>query len=89
MDGRRVLRRAASTTGVLGLFAVLPFYAAAGLAAPLYAVVLLLAVWLLLLTTAIRRFTRWPWAILAMPFVAGAVWWLAMTVGESVLGWQA
>lgn len=89
MDGRRLLQRSASTVGVLGLFAVLPFYAAAGLSAPLYAVALLLAFWLALLTTAIRWFTRWPWAILAMPFAAAAVWWLTMTLGESFLGWQA
>ena len=30
-----------------------------------------------------------PWVVLAMPFVAAAVWWLSMTLGESVLGWQA
>jgi hypothetical protein len=89
MDGRRILERAASTLGVLGLFAVLPFYVASGLAAPFWAIILLLAFWLALLTTAIRWFTRYPWPILAMPLVAAAVWWVTMTLGESVLGWQA
>ena len=89
MDNRRILERVVATLGVLGLFAVLPFFVASGLAAPLWAVALLLAFWLALLVTAIRQFTRHPWPILAMPFVAAAVWWLTMTLGESVLGWQA
>ncbi|CAN7405721.1 hypothetical protein [Knoellia sp. LjRoot47] len=89
MDGRRILERVVATLGVLGLFAVLPFYVAAGLAAPMWAIVLLLAFWLVLLVTAIRWFTRWPWPILALPFVAAGVWWLTLTLGESLLGWQA
>lgn len=89
MDNRRILDRVVATLGVLGLFGVLPFFVAAGLAAPLWAVVLLLAFWLVLLVVAIRRFTRRPWLVLALPFVAAAVWWLTMTLGESVLGWQA
>lgn len=89
MDNRRILERVVATLGVLGLFGVLPFYVASGLAAPLWAVVLLLAFWLVLLVTAIRWFTLRPWWILAMPVVAAAVWWLTMTLGESLLGWQA
>lgn len=89
MERQRILERVVATLGIVGLFGVLPFYAAAGLAAPLWAVVLLMLLWLAFLVTAIRRFTEWPWAILAMPFVAAAVWWLTMTLGESVLGWQA
>lgn len=89
VDRQHLLERAAATLGVLGLFAVLPFYIASGLAAPLWAIVLLMAFWLALLATAIRWFTRFPWPILAMPFVAAAVWWLTMTLGESLLGWQA
>lgn len=89
MSGRQILERVAAIVGVLGLFAVLPFYLASGLAAPLWAIVVLLAFWLLLLVTAIRWFTRRPWVILAMPFVAAAVWWLTLTVGEQTLGWQA
>ena len=89
MSGQPLLQRAVAIVGVLGLFAVLPFYLASGLAAPLWAIVLLMAFWLLLLVTAIRWFTRSPWPILAMPFVAAAVWWLTMTLGEQALGWQA
>ena len=89
MDNRRILERVVATLGVLGLLGVLPFYVASGLAAPLWAVVLLLALWLALLVLAIRSFTRRPWLVLALPFVAAAVWWLTMTLGESLLGWQA
>ncbi|MDT0215441.1 hypothetical protein Q9R29_16235 [Rothia sp. ARF10] len=89
MDNRRILERVVATLGVLGLLGLLPFYLASGLAAPLWAIALLLAFWLVLLVAAIRWFTRRPWWVLAMPFVAAAVWWLTMTLGESLLGWQA
>lgn len=89
MDGRRLAERVAATLGVLGLLAVLPFFVASGLAAPFWAVVVLLAVWLLLLVVAIRSFSRSPWLVLVLPVVAAAIWWLTMTLGESVLGWQA
>jgi len=89
MDGRRILERVVATLGVLGLLGVLPFFVASGLAAPLWAVVLLLILWLALLVVAIRQFSRMPWLVPALPFVAAAVWWLTMTLGESVLGWQA
>ena len=89
MSGQRLLQRAGAIAGVLGLVAVLPFYVSSGLAAPLWAIVVLMALWLLLFILAIRWFTRRPWVVLAMPFVAAAVWWLALTLGEQALGWQA
>ena len=68
---------------------MLPIYAASGLAAPLWAIALLLSFWLVLLVTAILRFTRSPWLVLALPVLAAVVWWAVMTLGERVLGWQA
>ena len=89
MDRQRILERTAATLGILGLFAMLPFYLASGLVAPLWAIVVLMAFWLLLLASAIRWFTTRSWLVLVLPLVAAAVWWLALTVGEQSLGWQA
>ncbi|KGN34985.1 hypothetical protein N802_00395 [Knoellia sinensis KCTC 19936] len=89
MDGRKFLERIAAALGIAGLFVVLPFYISSGLAAPLWAIVLLLAFWLTLLVLAIRWFTLRPWWILGFPFLAAAVWFLTITLGEQVLGWQA
>lgn len=89
MESRTVLERVAASVGMLGLFAVLPFYISSGLAAPLWAIIVLLAFWLLLMVTGIRWFTTRPWLVLLFPVVAFAVWFAAITLGEQVLGWQA
>ncbi|MEO6020799.1 MAG: hypothetical protein ABIP45_11185 [Knoellia sp.] len=89
MDRQRILERAPAILGILGLFAILPFYLASGLVAPLWAIVGLMAFWITLLVTGIRWFTKRPWVVLAIPFIAAAMWWLTITVGEQALGWQA
>ncbi|WP_353953472.1 hypothetical protein V6K52_08665 [Knoellia sp. S7-12] len=89
MDGRRVLERVVATVGVLGLIAALPFYVASGLAAPLWAIVLLLLFWAALAVVSVRWFTRRPWVVLLLPLVAGGVWIATLTIGEQLLGWQA
>lgn len=89
MNGRHVLERVVAVVGVLGLIAALPFYVSSGLAAPLWAIVLLLLFWAALAVLAVRWFTRRPWVVLLLPLVAGGVWVATLTIGEQVLGWQA
>lgn len=89
MDVRTVVPRIVAGLGVVGLLAVLPFYVSSGLVAPLWAIVLLLLFWAGLLVCAVRWFTRRPWVVLVLPFVALAVWWGSLTLGEQLLGWQA
>lgn len=89
MAQHQLLDRIVATLGVLGLLAVLPFYLASGLVAPLWAIVVLLMVWLSFALVALRSFRSRPWLVLVLPFVAAAAWWLAITLGEKVLGWQA
>ena len=89
MDGRRVLERVAATLGVLGLLAVLPFYVSSGLVAPLWGIAFLLLVWGVLAVLSLRWFTRRPWVVLLLPFVAAGVWFATLTIGEQVFGWQA
>ncbi|MGH8946072.1 MAG: hypothetical protein ACRDVL_07985 [Acidimicrobiia bacterium] len=65
------------------------FYLGAGLLAPLYAVAALLAVWVVLLALAIWQWRRRPWWVLVTPFVAGAIWFGVLTLGDIFLGWTA
>lgn len=89
MDGRQILERVVATLGVLGLVAALPIYVSSGLVAPLWAIVVLLLVWAALAVCSVRWFTRRPWVVLLLPFIAAVVWFAALTLGEQVLGWQA
>jgi len=89
MESRRVPERVAASVGALGLLAVLPFYVSSGLVAPLWAVVLVPLFWAALAVCAFRWFTRRPWVVLVLPMVAVAIWFLALTLGERLLGWQA
>jgi hypothetical protein len=75
--------------GLAAMVAVLPFYVASGLVAPGWAVVALLACWVLFVWVGWRwRRTR-PYWVLALPVVAFAWWWAALTAGEAWLGWTA
>jgi hypothetical protein len=74
---------AALLHGIVGIF-----YLGSGLVAPAWAVVALVAFWVALAVLIWRGRTRGP-VVLAIPFVAAALWWLAITLGESFLGWTA
>jgi hypothetical protein len=74
--------------GFAALLATVIFYAASGLLAPAWAVVLLLVAWLALVVVAIgllRR--RQPLWVLLTPAAAGLIWFAALTAGERWLGW--
>jgi hypothetical protein len=74
--------------GFAALLAMLVFYAASGLLAPGWAVVLLLLVWLALVAVAavlLRR--RHPLWVLLTPIAAWLIWFAALTAGEKWLGW--
>jgi hypothetical protein len=81
--------RFAAVVGVMLLLATLPFYAASGLVAPLWAIVLLLAFWLWLLVMCVRWWRPHPLRVLGVPFLAVLVWYAALALGEAVLGWTA
>ena len=65
------------------------FYAAAGLLAPLWAVLLLWALWVVLLWVLVRTWRRRPLLCLVVPVVAVAVFFAVITLGEQLLGWTA
>ena len=79
---------ATSVTFAVGLLAVLPFYISSGLAAPFWAIVVLIVFWAALVVCAVRWFRTRPWVVLVvLPLVAAVVWWASMMRGEQLLGW--
>jgi hypothetical protein len=78
--------------GWIGLLAHLPvgiWYLSSGLVAPVWAVALLLVIWLALLALAIYLLrTRPAWA-LVVPVLAVAIWLAVLTAGGEWLGWTA
>jgi len=75
--------------GMLLLLAVLPLYLASGLMVPMWAVVVLLMVWVVLFVLGIRWFARHPYRVLVLPFAAAAIWFAAIYAGEIFLDWTA
>jgi hypothetical protein len=72
--------------GMAGCFFL---YAASGLLAPWYGVVLLLAIWVGLFVVATRWWTPHPRRTLLLPLVAIVVWFAVLYVGEAVFDWTA
>ncbi len=83
------LRIAAAAVAAAGMLAVGVLYLASGLVAPAPAIVVLWIVWLVLAWFGVRLGRTGSYFVLAVPVVAAAIWFLVLTVGEQVLGWQA
>jgi hypothetical protein len=81
--------RIAWFVGLAGHLAVLIWYLASGLLAPLWAVVGLLVIWVALLVVGVRLWRTRPAWMLAVPVVAAVIWFAVITAGESLLGWTA
>lgn len=75
--------------GMAGMAAVLFLYAASGLLAPAWAVVVLVAVWLAAFVVACRWWTRRPRWVPWLPVALTALWFAAMNAGGAWLGWTA
>jgi hypothetical protein len=65
------------------------FYLSSGLVAPAWAIAVLLVWWVLLAVQLSRLALRGSWWTPAVPVVAFATWWLALTLGERFLDWTA
>lgn len=65
------------------------FHLTVGLVAPLWAVVVLNAEWLVLAVLLWRWRRRSPLLLLAIPFVSALVWIVVVTAGDQWLGWSA
>jgi hypothetical protein len=64
-------------------------YAASGLLAPVWAVVVLLVVWSLLLLVAIAWWSLHPRWVPLVPVAGAVLWFAAMNAGGAWLGWTA
>jgi hypothetical protein len=65
------------------------FYLAAGLVAPLWAVLALWVAWAVLLAALVRLWRRRPPLALLVPLAAVALIFGTITTGEQLLGWTA
>lgn len=74
---------------MLAMVALAPFFFAAGLVAPLWAVVGFILVWVSLFVLGCLWFRRKPLRTLLLPVAAAAVWIGGMSAGEAWLGWTA
>jgi hypothetical protein len=83
------LKQSGSWIGMAGLAVTFFLYAASGLTAPLWAIVVLLLVWAVHFALGCRWFMTHPLRVLALPFVAAAIWFAAMVAGGAYLGWTA
>jgi hypothetical protein len=75
--------------GMAGMAAAFFLYAASGLVAPVWALTMLLFVWLVLFVTACRWWTPHPKRVLLLPVVAVVVLFAVVAAGAAWLGWQA
>ena len=75
-------------TAVLHLFVLWP-YSASGLVAPGWAVLALLALWVLLGGAAYAVHRRWGAVSALVPLLAMVLWVVVLTTGEQLLGWTA
>jgi hypothetical protein len=80
-------RHIVAAVAMLALLVLAPFFFAAGLLAPAWAVVLLALVWLTLFVLGCLWFRRHPWRTLPLPVVAAIVWFGGLSAGEAWLGW--
>jgi hypothetical protein len=64
-------------------------YGASGLIVPIWALTLLLFVWLVLFVTACRWWTPHPRRVLLLPVVAVVVLFAVVAAGAAWLGWSA
>ena len=64
------------------------FYISSGLVAPLWGVLLLLAIWLALAVVLVRLRERGPVTLL-VPVAAGAIWFFVLWIGQALLDWTA
>jgi hypothetical protein len=74
---------------MMGMAGCFFLYAASGLLAPWYGVVLLLVIWVVLFVVATRWWTPHPKRTLLLPLIALAVWFGVLTAGEVLFDWTA
>jgi hypothetical protein len=88
-DRSRVPGYLAAGLAMVAMAVIGVFYVSAGLVAPLWAVILLLIIWVVLVVIGVVWFRRRPFLVLLLPVIAVLVWFGVITLGEQLLGWTA
>jgi VIT1/CCC1 family predicted Fe2+/Mn2+ transporter len=88
-DRRRGAKYAAGVLALAAMLAIAPFFFASGLMAPGWAVGVFIAAWLVLFGLGCFWIRRKPLRVVALPFIAAAIWLGGMSAGEAWLGWTA
>ena len=94
-SGGEVRSRPSVLSYVLGglalaaLAAMSILFFAAGLMAPLWAVIVFSAIWLIMFILGCLWIRRHPLRVLILPVIAAGIWFGGMTAGEQLLGWTA
>ena len=74
---------------MMGMAGTFFLYAASGLVAPWYGVVLLLLFWVVLFVVACSWWTPHPKRMIWLPLVAVVVWFAVLTGGAALFDWTA
>ena len=88
-DTRTGAKYAAAALALAAMLAIAPFFLAAGLMAPGWAVGIFVAVWLLLFGLGCYWIGRKPLWVVPLPFIAAAIWLGGISAGGAWLGWTA
>jgi hypothetical protein len=88
-SGRLLRGLAVGLAAAMQVVVLVPFTVASGLVSPLWAIVALYALWLAAGVVLVRTARRRPFAAPLVPVINAALLWLAVSGGESLLGWTA
>ena len=85
-DTRTGVKHVAGGLALAAMLAIAPFFLASGLMAPGWAVGVFVAIWLLLFGLGCFWIRRQPLWVVALPFIAAAIWLGGMSAGGA---WSA
>lgn len=78
-----------SFIGMGGIATMAFLYFFSGLVAPLWAVVVLVAIWVVGFALGCRWFMTRPVRVFVVPLVLAVIWFATILVGAQLLGWKA
>ena len=87
LSTRQLVTYIAAGVAMVAMLVIAPFFLAAGLMAPLWAIVGLVVIWLVLFVLGCVWFRRRPLWTLPLPVLAALIWFGTMSAGEAWLGW--
>ena len=88
-EPRRVVSYVLAGVAMAALLVLGMYFFAAGLVAPLWAVVGLVLFWLALVVVGALWFRRHPLRVVALPILAAVVLVAVISAGDAWLGWTA